>query len=98
LIGAAAKRFGSDPEVRLLAAESILLDQKNPQGAIDALAALEVPPPLRVRKAMLQADAFDAAGHTDQAIAALQALVAQTPNARVQQRIDALKARPANPQ
>jgi len=91
LMTQAANRFGSDPEVRLVAAESILLDQKNPQGAIDALAAMDPPPQLKIRRGMLQADAFEALGQKDAALAVLQALVAQTPNARVQQRIDRLK-------
>src|SRR6478735_4368726 len=34
LIKDAANRYGSDPEVKLLAAESILIDQKNPKGTI----------------------------------------------------------------
>ena len=52
LITEAAKRFGSDPEVRLVAAESMLLDQKNPQAAIESLAAMDPPPPLRIRRGM----------------------------------------------
>ena len=97
LIKDAAARYSSDPEVRLLAAESLLLDQKNAQGAIDALAAFEPPPPLRIRKAMLQADAFEALGQKDAAIAVLQAIVSQTPNARVQQRIDRLQGKTPAP-
>jgi len=93
LIKDAAARYNGDPEVRLLAAESLLLDQKDAQGAIDALAALEPPPQLRIRKGMLQADAFEALGQKDAAIAVLQALVSQTPNARVQQRIDRLQGK-----
>jgi uncharacterized membrane protein len=93
LIKDAANRYGSDPEIKLLAAESILIDQKNPQGAIAALANLDPPPQLRTRKVMLQADAFVAAGQKDAAIALLQALVAQTPNARVQQRIEQLQGK-----
>jgi uncharacterized membrane protein len=93
LLKDAATRFNSDPEVRLLAAESLLLDQKNAQGAIDALASLEPPPQLRIRKGMLQADAFEALGQKDAAIAVLQAIISQTPNARVQQRIDKLQGK-----
>ena len=93
LIKDAATRYNSDPEVRLLAAESLLLDQKNAQAAIDALASLEPPPQLRIRKGMLQADAFEALGQKDAAIAVLQAIVSQTPNARVQQRIDRLQGK-----
>lgn len=93
LFTAAGNRFGSNPEVKLVAAESMLLDQKNPKGALDALASLEPPAPLRVRKGMLQADAFEALGQKDAAIAVLQATVSQTPNARVQQRIDQLQGK-----
>jgi uncharacterized membrane protein len=95
LIADAAARFPSDPEVRLLAAESQLLDRKNPQAALDALAELSVPGnsrPMQSRKATLQADAFEALGQPDKAIAALQALVDAAPNPRIQQRIDTLKA------
>jgi hypothetical protein len=91
LISAAASRQPNDPELKLVAAESMLLDQKNPQAAIDALASMDPPPALRIRRGMLQADAFEALGQKDAAIAVLQALIAQTPNARVQQRIDRLK-------
>jgi len=93
LITEAARRFGSDPEVRLVAAESMLLDQKNPQAAIASLAAMDPPPPLRIRRGMLQADAFEALGQKDAAVAVLQGLVAQAPNARVQQRIDRLQGK-----
>jgi uncharacterized membrane protein len=94
LIAAAAKRFPSDAEVQLLAAESLIVDQKDPQKAADALAAITVPENnriLRTRKASLQADAFEALGRKDKAIAALQPIVDAAPNPRVQQRIDALK-------
>jgi uncharacterized membrane protein len=97
LIGAAVSRYSTDPEVRLLGAESMLLDQKNPKGAIDALAAMEPPPQLRIRKGMLQADGFEALGQKDAAIAVLQALVSQTPNVRVQQRIDRLQGKAPAP-
>jgi uncharacterized membrane protein len=96
LMEAAARRFGSDVEVRLLAAESVLLDRKDPQGALDALAAANVPASdtrLRIRQAMLQADAFEAVGRIDQAVATLQPIANETRNPRVQQRLDALKAK-----
>lgn len=93
LIKDAATRYRSDPEIQLLAAESMLLDQKNPQGALDALAALQPPPQLIARKSTLQADAFEALGQKDAAIAVLQALVAQRPNPRIQQRIDRLQGK-----
>jgi len=95
LIGEAAKRFPSDVEVQLLAAESLMLDQKDPQRAADALAAITVPDGnriLRTRKATLLADAFEKLGQKDKAIAALQPIVDAAPNPRIQQRIDALKS------
>jgi len=96
LISAAAERFGSDLEVRLMAAESMIVDRKDPRAALDLLDRTEIPQAetrLQTRRAMLQADAFEASGQTDKAIAALQPIVDRAPNPRVQQRIDALKAK-----
>lgn len=95
LITDASKRFPDDVEVQLLAAESLTLDARDPQKAVDALGAIAVPQNsrvLRTRKATLLADAYEALGRKDQAIAALQPIVDEAPNARIQQRIDALKA------
>lgn len=94
LIAGLGARFPSDPELRLLAAESQVLDLKNPQAAIDALAQLTVPETNRVlgfRKATLLADAYEAAGQKDQAIAALESVLKTFPNPRLQQRVDNLK-------
>lgn len=95
LIAFAAARFPADVELQLLAAESLLLDRRNPQGTIDALAAITPPPgnrQLAVRKAGLQADAFEALGQRDAAVAVLEAVLASgPPNARLQSRVDALK-------
>jgi len=94
LIAAASKRFPADVEVQLLAAESLIVDLREPQQAVDALASIDVPDSnrvLRTRKATLQADAFEALGQKDKAIAALQPIVDAAPNARIQQRIDGLK-------
>lgn len=94
LIGEAARRFPSDPEVQMLAAESLLVDDKNPQAAVERLSALTVPPDnrfLHFQRATLLADAYEALGRKDQAIATLEAVVRETPNPRLQQRIDALK-------
>ena len=94
LIAAAAKRFPADPEVQMLAGESMLVDQKNPQGAIEALAAVNVPADnrfMKFRLATLQADAYEAAGQKDKAAAALEPVLKQFPNPRLQQRVDALK-------
>ncbi len=94
LIASAAKRFPSDPEVRMLEAESMLVDQKNPQGAIEVLAALELPADnrfMRLRHATLQADAFEATGQNDKAVQALQPVIDAFPNPRLQERVDRLK-------
>lgn len=94
LITDLAARFPSDVELRLLAAESQVLDVKNPQAAIDALAQIAVPENNRVlgfRKATLLADAYEAAGQKDQAIAALESVLKTFPNPRLQQRVDNLK-------
>jgi uncharacterized membrane protein len=95
LIAFTAARFPAEVELQLLAAESILVDRRNPQGAIDALAAIAPPAGNRqliVRKAGLQADAFEAIGQRDAAVAVLEAVLASgPPNARLQSRVDALK-------
>ena len=94
LIGVAARRFPADVEVQLMAAESLLVDQKNPEAAVDALTAINPPQDnriLRTRRATLQADAYEAAGDTASAVRALEAIVAEFPNPRLQQRLDALR-------
>jgi len=94
LIALTSKSRPGDTEMQMFAAESVLLDQKNPQGALDALAAVAVPEGNRIlfgRKATLQADAYEAAGQKDQAIAVLEKAVAAFPNPRLQQRLDTLK-------
>lgn len=95
LIAQARARFPGDPEVQMLAAESMLVDQKNPQGALDALAQVPVPDGnrfMRFQRANLQADAYEASGQKDKAIESLEAVVKTFPNPRLQQRIDRLKS------
>ncbi|MGE3513286.1 MAG: DUF2231 domain-containing protein [Vicinamibacterales bacterium] len=98
LISLAARRFPQDAEVQLLAAESQLLDHRNAQAAIDALNVIRVSDEnraLRIRRALLQADAFEAAGQKDAAAAVLQPIVEAFPaNARVRDRLAALRAKP----
>jgi len=92
----AAKRFPTDVDVQLANADSLLVDRKDPASAIKALQAITPPSSnrfMRIRHAMLTADALEAAGQPDGAIATLQQLVTSLPNARVQQRLDALKAK-----
>jgi uncharacterized membrane protein len=94
LITQAAERYPADPEVQMLAAESKLVDRKDPQAAIDALTAVQLPADNRFmafRKAGLLADAYEAAGRKADAAAALDAVLKVFPNARLQQRLEALK-------
>ena len=96
LFDIAVQRFPGDIEVGLARAESLLLDRKDPAASLQALRAITPPvdsPVLRIRHGMLTADALEAEGQRDGAIATLQQLVAAVPNARVQQRLDALKGK-----
>jgi uncharacterized membrane protein len=79
----AGRRFPDDIEVQLLAAESLLLDRRDPAAALGAVAAINPAKEyLRVRKAVLAADALDAAGRPDEARAALETLLKDLPNNR----------------
>jgi uncharacterized membrane protein len=94
LFSAAAARFPTDPEVRMLEAESMLRDRHDPQGALDALAKIDLPPGNRFmafQRATLQADAHEALGQKDAAASAIESVVKTFPNPRLQQRIDALR-------
>jgi uncharacterized membrane protein len=94
LFAMAARTFPGDVEVQLVAAESLLVDRKDPVAALDALAAVHPPQDnrmLRTRQATLQADAYEAAGQPASAITTLEAIVAAFPNPRLQQRLDTLK-------
>jgi tetratricopeptide (TPR) repeat protein len=94
LFSEAAARFPTDPEVRMFEAESLLRDRKNPQGALDALASVKLPPGNRfmaIQHATLQADAYEALGRKDAAASALESVLKSFPNPRLQERIDALR-------
>lgn len=93
-IAEAVKRYPTEVQLQLLSAESLLVDERNPHGALEALALVAVPDdsrPLRFQKANLAADAHLAAGEPNQAIAALEEVARAFPNPRLQQRIDRLK-------
>jgi uncharacterized membrane protein len=91
LISAIAPRFASDPNVQIMAAESALIDGKDPAAALDILGRTAVPQDnarLRVRHGMLMADALEAAGRPDAARATLQQLASAFPeNGRIKQRL-----------
>jgi hypothetical protein len=97
LIAAVAARFPSDPHVQVMAAESALLDRKQPDGALEILGRTAVPQAdtrLRVRHGLLTADAQEAAGRPGDARATLQQLASAFPeNGRIKQRL----AAPASP-
>jgi uncharacterized membrane protein len=94
LVAEAARRFPDDPEVQLLAAESHLLDRHDPAAALAALDRVAIPPSstfLRVRAGNLRADALEASGDREGAIAVLRKLAEEFPaNARLRQRLERL--------
>jgi uncharacterized membrane protein len=100
LLDQAAARFPDDIEVKLAQAESMLLDRKDANGALSALQSTRPPAdsrPLKVRHAMLTADALVASGQRDGAIAVLQQVLTEAPNARVQQKLDEMRKTTAQP-
>ncbi len=77
LIGQLAQRSPDDTSARLLAIESLIVDQKDGRAALGALASFPVVLDsrfLRFRVGLLRADAFASAGMRDSAKAVLQAM------------------------
>jgi uncharacterized membrane protein len=100
LVDQAAQRFPDDVEVRMLRAESLLVDRKDAGAALEALRAITPPADNRfhrIRHGMLTADALLADGQRDGAIATLQQLNTDLPNPRVQRRLDELQGKSAPP-
>ena len=91
LVSAIAPRFATDPNVQVMAAESALLDRKEPAAALDILGRTAVPQDnarLRIRHGLLMADALEAAGRPDAARATLQQLASAFPESgRIKQRL-----------
>jgi len=98
LVGEMARRFPADVEVQLLAAESLLLDGKDVEGALAALDRISVPPDTRrlvVRHGVLRADALQGAGRADEARGVLEALLARFPDNRtVKEKLSSLPLPP----
>ena len=96
LLDFAAARFPADVDVQLAQAESLLLDRKDPNAALTKLRGVTPPSEnraARIRHGLLTADALEAVGQHDGAVATLQQLQAAVPSPRVQQRLDALTRR-----
>jgi uncharacterized membrane protein len=99
LITELARLHPSDPNVRLVHAQSLLLDRKDPQAALAILDSIVVPDSLaslRGRVAFQKVDALLAAGMADSARATLTALGLQFAgnprmSARIQERLKEIK-------
>jgi uncharacterized membrane protein len=95
LLAMAGERHPSDPEVQLVAAESLLIDRKDPKAALDTLRGISLAADnraLRIRHGLLTADALVAAGQREGAAAVVQGLVTEYPNVpQLEQRLDTLK-------
>jgi len=98
LVEEMARRFPDDLDVSLLAAESLLLDRKEAEGAIAALDRLSVPEGNRrlvLRGGILRADALHAAGRATEARAMLEELLARYPDSRaIKEKLESLPSRP----
>lgn len=94
LIEQMARRWPDDLTVRFLAAESRLLDRKDPASALAALEGVAIAPEdtrSRLRRDFLRADAFVAARQQDSARAVLEALARDFPdNPRIKDRLERL--------
>jgi uncharacterized membrane protein len=94
MIDQMARRWPDDLSIKLMAAESKLLDKKDPAAALAALAAINVPPQdmrATVRRGYIRADAYVAAGKKDSAKVVLEELVRAFPeNARIKERLSRL--------
>ncbi len=97
LIGELVRQMPNDTFVTFLSAESLIKDQSNGRAALGILTAITLQadnPRFQLRKGMLTADAYVAAGVPDSARIVLEALKARVPagpgQQRIQQAIDKL--------
>ena len=92
LVELARRRHPDDLEVGLMAAESRLVDRRDPEGALDALSRLQPSSEdarLRVRKGLLEADSLEAMGDVAKAREKLESLLEEYPNnSRLTRRLD----------
>jgi uncharacterized membrane protein len=94
LIDQMARRWPDDLAIRLMAAESKLLDKNDPAAAISAVDAISIPTTdmrSTIRRGYLKADAYVAAGKKDSARVVLEALARDYPdNQRIKDRLSRL--------
>ena len=92
---ALAATFPSDPTIKLLAVESMLIDRKDPAAALTALAKIPVPADTErtyTRYHLDKANAFVGVGKKDSARAVLTALQAKFPTSqRIKSELEKLK-------
>jgi uncharacterized membrane protein len=95
LIGQLAQRYPDDTSARLLAVESLIVDQHDGKAALAALTWFPATPDsrfLRFRVGLLRADALAATGMADSAKAQLQAMAREFSNNRaIEDRLGKLK-------
>ncbi len=98
LVEEMARRFPDDLEVQMLAAESLLLDAIDAEGALVALDRISVPEENRrlvLRHGILRADALQGAGRADEARSALEKLLSRYPDNRtVKEKLSSLSTPP----
>jgi uncharacterized membrane protein len=91
LIEELVRQRPDEPDVRLLAAESLLQDRQDPTAALAALRGMTLPADdarLAFRRGWLEADAYEAAGFADSARAVLQSMATAFPtNRRLEERL-----------
>jgi len=95
MLGQLAQRYPDDTTVRLLAVESLIVDQHDGKAALAALKWFPAAPDtrfLRFRVGLLRADALAATGMADSAKAQLQALAREFANNRaIEDRLGKIK-------
>ena len=86
------RRFPNDPNVQLLAIESLIRDRRDGEAALDALRQLRPPSDDRdaaVQFGLLRAAAYVAAGHSDSARSVLEGMLQQFPdNRQISQKLE----------
>jgi len=94
LMAQAAERFPNDAEVQLAAVQSLLVDRQDPAAALTRLKEITIAGgdrALRIQHGLVTADALEAAGQRDGAVAVVQGLLTDFPDdPRLTERLAAL--------